>query len=148
MGTLYKPVMAILAADRGQQVNRVAAMFLEIVEARDAEELMEKGMFLLGPDHPGAAALDAQYKPLIAILLARRDQQMNLVKLLQLQVRDSRDGENMQTRRVGQFQEDQPAPLISPRTAALLAPQGGVKGLGGPALAKPPSGPALDREET
>lgn len=139
--------MSILTADRGEQINRVAAMMLEITEARDAEELVTAGMFKLAPGHPGARALDKKYKPLIAILLAKRSAQMDLVKRLQLQVRDSRDGENMQARGVGKLLPGQPAPVISPGTAALLAPQGGVSGMGSPALAAPQGGPARDREE-
>lgn len=146
LGALYAPVMAILHADRGQQVNRIAAMFLEIVEARDAEELEEKEMFEVRPDHMGAEALDAQYRPLIAILLSRRENQTALIKLLQLQVRDARDGENMQVRKVGEFKDSQPVPLITPRTAALLTPQGGVD-TAGLDLARLPNGPAQDRKK-
>ena len=136
--------MTILTADRGEQINRVAAMMLEIAEARDAEELAAGGMFILGPGHPGAQALDAKYKPLIAILMAKRSRQLDLVKSLQLHIRDTRDGETMKARRIGKFAPGQPAPLLSKKTAALLAPQGGV--LGGMTLAAPQGRPARDRK--
>jgi len=146
LGALYAPVVAILLADRGQQVNRIAEMFLEIVEARDAEALEDKEMFELGAGHMGAEALNDQYRPLIAILLAGRESQAKFISLLQQQVRDSRDGEIMQMRKVGEFKDSKPVPLITPRTAALLAPQGGVK-TAGLSMARPPNGPPNDLEE-
>ena len=151
LAALYAPVIAILTADRGEQINRIAAMLLEITEARDAEELAAQGDFTLAPGHPGAQALDQRYKPLIAILLANRDRQYAAVKRMQLQIRDARDAENMAARRVGTIVEGRPTPMLSPGMAAMLAPQGGVPGslaapgTAGPGLAVPQTGPARDR---
>lgn len=153
LAALYAPVIAILTADRGEQINRVAAMFLEITEARDSEALAQGGDFRLTAGHPGAQALDQRYKPLIAILLAGREQQYALVKKLQLQVRAARDVENMEARGTGTRVTGRPAPLIMQETAAMLSPQGGVSGslampgIPGPGLATPRSGPARDRVE-
>lgn len=99
----YAPILSILTADGGEQINRVAAMMLEIVEARDAEELATNGMVRLAPGQAGAQALDTKYKPLIAILMAKRAVQLDLAKRLQLHVRDARDGEGMKARKVGAF---------------------------------------------
>ena len=142
LAALYAPVIAVLTADRGEQINRVAAMMLDIAQARDAEALAEAGDFRLAAGHPGAQALDQRYKPLIAILLAGREQQYALVRRLQLQVRAARDIENMEARGIGTRVAGRPAPLLKQSTAAMLAPQGGV-----PGLAMPQGGPARDRVE-
>ena len=143
LAALYAPVIAVLTADRGEQINRVAAMMLDITEARDAETLAEAGDFRLAANHPGAQALDQRYKPLIAILLAGREQQYALVRKLQLQVRAARDIETMEARGIGSRVPGRPAPLLSQSMASMLAPQGGVPS----SLAMPQGGPARDRGE-
>lgn len=153
LAALYAPVIAILTADRGEQVNRVSAMLLEITQARDAEDLAGAGDFTLAAGHPGSQALDQRYKPLIAILLADREKQYALVKRLQLQIRAARDVENMEARGIGARVPGRPAPLVSPGMAAMLGPQGGVSmtpfaaGSPGPGLALVRDGPERDRTE-
>lgn len=152
LAALYAPVIALLTADRGEQINRVAAMMLAITEARDAEGLAKKGDFALNPDQQGAKTLDQKYKPLIAILLATRDRQYEAVRHMQMQIRAARDAENMAARGIGTGVPGRPTPLMSPGMAALLTPQGGVSAsLGapatpGPGLAVPQTGPPRDRE--
>jgi len=118
----YKPVLDMLGADRGIQADRVRDMFLMIMEARDAEELAAKGVFVLAPDHVPSDQLNERYKPLIAIMLATRDKQMSLVKQLSTQVRDTGDGEAMQARKKGRFVDGRPEPLVTKRVSEFLAP--------------------------
>jgi len=124
----YAPVIAALTADRPEQMRRVSAMMEKIAEARDAEILAAQGDFELSPDHPGAEALDQESKPLIAILLAKREQQFELVKRLQMQVREARDIEIMYEHGTGSPMPGRPALLVSPASAALLSPKGRLPG--------------------
>jgi len=134
----YKPVLNMLGADRGTQIDRVAEMFLAIVEARDAEELERKGMFVLSPDHVPSHELNERYRPLIALMLAPRDNQMALVKRLGTQVRDTSDGEAMQSKKKGRFVDGEPAPLVSKTMSNFLAPP--ESDLDKPDTGKPPKG--------
>lgn len=148
---LYAPVIALLTADRGQQINRVAAMWLDITQARDAEELAKMGDFILPANHVPAKELTQRYKPIIAILMAPRDRQYKAVMRMQLQVRDARDMENMQAQGIGKQVPGRPAPLMSKGMSRMLAPQGGVSASladpidAGPGLAHAQTGPARDR---